>query len=80
MSSQRSRPRGPNRTTEAGAHGEELHLWEDVKKMLPGALSSFNESSSNVLAIRDQEKIIAEKKEKGSESFTTCSFNIGSIC
>lgn len=80
MSSQRSRPRGPNRTTEAGAHGEELHLWEDVKKMLPGALSSFNESSANVLALRDQDKIMAEKKEKGSEYFTACFSNAESAC
>lgn len=79
MSSQRSRPRGPNRTNEAGAHGEELHLWEDVKKMLPGALSAFNDSSANVLSLREQERIMAEKKEKSSE-YITASRNGKSAC
>ncbi|RYO88899.1 hypothetical protein DL764_008667 [Monosporascus ibericus] len=64
MSSQRSRPRGPNRTSEAGGHGEELQVWEDIKKLLPGAIGAFNDSSSNVLSIRDQDKAVAEKKEK----------------
>ena len=48
--------------------------------MLPGALSSFNESSANVLALRDQDKIMAEKKEKGSEYFTACFSNAESAC
>lgn len=78
MSSQRSRPRGPNRSTEAGGHGEELHLWEDVKKLLPSALNAFNDSSSNVLAIRDQDKIMAEKKDKGSEFTTSLLFYVHS--
>ena len=78
MSSQRSRPRGPNRSTEAGGHGEELHLWEDVKKLLPSALNALNDSSANVLAIRDQDKIMAEKKDKGSEFTTSLLFYVHS--
>ncbi|KXJ87772.1 SGF29 tudor-like domain-domain-containing protein [Microdochium bolleyi] len=66
MSSQRNRPRDRKGNNEPATHGEEYLLWNEIKKDLPAVVSSFNESSSNVLAIRDQEKTMAEKKEQGT--------------
>jgi hypothetical protein len=61
MSSQRNRQRGPNRNSEAG-HGEEVQIWQDAINRLRQVVDSVNESSDNVLDIRDQSKKMAELK------------------
>ncbi|KAI0473300.1 SGF29 tudor-like domain-containing protein [Xylariaceae sp. FL0804] len=66
MSSRGNQRRGPNRNSEVGEHGEELSMWKDVKEKLGGAIDAFNDSSANVVDIRDQEKRMAEKRDKGS--------------
>jgi hypothetical protein len=70
--SQRNRPRGSNRNSEAGGHGEEAALWESIQRQLQSAIDNFNESSANALDIRDADKTLAGKKEKGSELFWSC--------
>lgn len=64
MSSRGNQRRGPNRNSEIGEHGEELAMWKDVKDKIPLAAEAFNESSANILQIRDQDKRMAEKKDK----------------
>ncbi|KAI1407114.1 SGF29 tudor-like domain-containing protein [Hypoxylon sp. FL1857] len=66
MSSRGSQRRGPNRNSEIGEHGEELGMWKDIKDKIPGAADAFNESSQNVIDIRNQEKLMAEKRENGT--------------
>lgn len=66
MASQRNRPRGPNRNSEAG-HGEEVQIYQDAINRLRACLDSFNESSDNVLDIRDQTKEMSELKAKGGK-------------
>jgi SAGA-associated factor 29 len=68
--SQRNRPRGSNRNSEAGGHGEEAALWESIQRQAHTVVDNFNDSSTNVLDIRDEDKNIAGKKEKGSECWT----------
>ncbi|KAI5856195.1 SGF29 tudor-like domain-containing protein [Durotheca rogersii] len=73
MSSRGNQRRGPNRNSEVGEHGEELSVWKDIREKMPAVLDAFNDSSANVLDIRDQEKRMAEKKEKNaltSEDYT----------
>ncbi|KAI0383406.1 SGF29 tudor-like domain-containing protein [Hypomontagnella monticulosa] len=73
MSSRGNQRRGPNRNSEIGEHGEELAMWKDIKDKIPLAAEAFNDSSANVLQIRDQDKRMAEKKEKNAitnEDFT----------
>lgn len=70
MSSQRNRPRDRKGNNESGTHGEEFQLWNEIQKNMPAVISSFNESSSNVLDIRDQDKAMAEKRDQGCESWT----------
>jgi hypothetical protein len=76
MSSQRNRgPRGPNRNSEVGIHGEEVQLWQSCQGKIQSVIDSFNESSENVLGIRDQDKLMAEKRESGGKfltGFPTC--------
>ena len=50
-----------------GEHGEELAMWKDIKDKIPLAAEAFNDSSANVLQIRDQDKRMAEKKEKNGK-------------
>jgi len=66
MSSQRNRPRDRKGNNESGTHGEEFQLWNEIQKNMPTVISSFNESSSNILDIRDQDKIMAEKRDQGT--------------
>ncbi|KAI1451806.1 SGF29 tudor-like domain-containing protein [Annulohypoxylon moriforme] len=66
MSSRGSQRRGPNRNSEIGEHGEELGMWKDIKDKIPGAAETFNESSQNVIDIRNQEKLMAEKRDNGT--------------
>ncbi|KAI1474694.1 hypothetical protein K445DRAFT_323221 [Daldinia sp. EC12] len=65
MSSRGNQRRGPNRNSEIGEHGEELPMWKDIKDKGTAITNAFNDSSSNVNKIRDQEKLMAEKKAKG---------------
>lgn len=65
MSSRGNQRRGPNRNSEVSEQGEEVGLWKEIKEKLPGIVDTFNESSANTIDIRDQEKRMAEKKEKG---------------
>ncbi|KAF3058623.1 SAGA-associated factor 29 [Daldinia childiae] len=65
MSSRGNQRRGPNRNSEIGEHGEELPMWKDIKDKGTAITNAFNDSSSNVNKIRDQEKLMAEKKTKG---------------
>ncbi|KAI1394442.1 SGF29 tudor-like domain-containing protein [Hypoxylon trugodes] len=66
MSSRGSQRRGPNRNSEIGEHGEELGMWKDIKEKIPGAADAFNLSNQTVLDIRNQEKLMAEKRENNS--------------
>ncbi|KAI1371111.1 SGF29 tudor-like domain-containing protein [Hypoxylon crocopeplum] len=66
MSSRGNQRRGPNRNSEVGEHGEELAVWKDIKDKIPLSTDAFNESSANVLEIRDQEKRMAEMKERST--------------
>ncbi|KAH7025713.1 SGF29 tudor-like domain-containing protein [Microdochium trichocladiopsis] len=66
MSSQRNRPRDRKGNSESGTHGEEFQLWNEIQKNMPAVISSFNESSSNILDIRDQDKVMAEKRDQGT--------------
>ncbi|ORY68892.1 SGF29 tudor-like domain-containing protein [Pseudomassariella vexata] len=76
MSSQRNRPRGPNRNSE-GIHGEEVQLWESCKTKIQGVIDGFNESSDNVHEIRDQDQRMAEKRDtKGFGSVATADFSV----
>ncbi|CAJ2502169.1 Uu.00g095630.m01.CDS01 [Anthostomella pinea] len=68
MSSRGNQRRGLNRNSEAGEHGEELAMWKDSKEKIMGVLDAFNESSANVLDIRDQDKRMAENENKGNLS------------
>ncbi|KAI4862616.1 SGF29 tudor-like domain-containing protein [Hypoxylon rubiginosum] len=65
MSSRGNQRRGPNRNSENSEHGEEFQLWKDLKEKLPAVIEAFNDSSSNVTDIRDQDKRTAEKRDKG---------------
>ncbi|KAI1767131.1 SGF29 tudor-like domain-containing protein [Hypoxylon sp. FL1150] len=65
MSSRGNQRRGPNRNSENSEHGEEFQLWKDIKEKLPSLIDTFNESSTNVNDIRDQDKRTAEKRDKG---------------
>ncbi|KAI8965225.1 SGF29 tudor-like domain-containing protein [Daldinia sp. FL1419] len=65
MSSRGNQRRGPNRNSEIGEHGEELPMWKDIKDKGTTITNAFNDSSSNVNKIRDQEKLMAEKRSKG---------------
>ncbi|KAI5925198.1 SAGA-associated factor 29 [Camillea tinctor] len=65
MSSRGNQRRGPNRNSESGEHGEELAMWNDIKSKIPLIVELFNESSANVLAIRDQDKRLADLKRQG---------------
>ncbi|KAI1336661.1 SAGA-associated factor 29 [Xylariaceae sp. FL0016] len=66
MSSRGNQRRGTNRNSEAGEHGEELAMWKEIKERLPSVIDAVNESSANVIEIGDQDKRMAEKKEKGN--------------
>ncbi|XXH04065.1 hypothetical protein Hte_010476 [Hypoxylon texense] len=65
MSSRGNQRRGPNRNSENSEHGEEFQLWKDLKEKIPAVLEAFNDSSTNVTDIRDQDKRTAEKRDKG---------------
>ncbi|KAI1778493.1 SGF29 tudor-like domain-containing protein [Hypoxylon cercidicola] len=65
MSSRGNQRRGANRNSENSEHGEEFQLWKDLKDKFPGVAEAFNQSSSNVIDIRDQDKRAAEKRDKG---------------
>ncbi|KAI1466252.1 SGF29 tudor-like domain-containing protein [Daldinia caldariorum] len=65
MSSRGNQRRGPNRNSEIGEHGEELPMWKDIKDKGTAITNSFNDSSFNVNKIRDQEKLMADKRAKG---------------
>lgn len=67
MSSRGNQRRGPNRNSENSEHGEEFQLWKDLKEKLPAVIEAFNDSSSNVTDIRDQDKRTAEKRDKGGK-------------
>ncbi|KAI0133996.1 SGF29 tudor-like domain-containing protein [Xylariales sp. AK1849] len=73
MSSQRNRPRGTNRNNETADYGEELSLWQNVQTDLPSIINAVNESSQNILDIRDHEKSMARKKD--SENMTHPDFD-----
>ncbi|KAL7622701.1 hypothetical protein AAE478_006379 [Parahypoxylon ruwenzoriense] len=68
MSSRGNQRRGQNRNSEVSEHGEELNVWKDIREKMPAVIEAFNDSSSNVLDIRDQEKRMAEKRDKGTLS------------
>ncbi|KAI1808807.1 SGF29 tudor-like domain-containing protein [Daldinia bambusicola] len=65
MSSRGNQRRGPNRNSEIGEHGEELPMWKDIKDKGTTITNAFNDSSFNVNKIRDQEKLMADKRAKG---------------
>ncbi|KAI1178567.1 hypothetical protein F4777DRAFT_586560 [Nemania sp. FL0916] len=69
MSSRANQRRGPNRNSEISQPGEELNIWNDLKERLPGTIDMFNESSANVAAMYEQDKLCAEKK--GNNALTT---------
>ncbi|KAI1162868.1 hypothetical protein F5B18DRAFT_662171 [Nemania serpens] len=62
MSSRGNQRRGPSRNTDIGQHGEELAIWRDVRGQLPNLLDMINQSSANVTAMHEQDKLCAEKK------------------
>jgi len=74
MSSRGNQRRGPNRNSEIGEPGEEVAAWKEVKDKLVGVVDAFNQSSSNVTAMHEQEKHCAERKKSNSKcNIATCS-------
>lgn len=65
MSSRGNQRRGPNRNSEISQHGEEVIAWKEVKDQLPSLVDMFNQSSANVSAMYEQDKLCAEKKKNG---------------
>ncbi|KAI1081531.1 SGF29 tudor-like domain-containing protein [Whalleya microplaca] len=66
MSSRGNQRRGPNRNSEVAEHGEELAMWKDSREKLHSVLNAFNESSQNIRDIAERDKLLAEKKAKGT--------------
>ncbi|KAI0390548.1 SGF29 tudor-like domain-containing protein [Xylariaceae sp. FL0594] len=66
MSSRGNQRRGPNRNSEVGEPGEEVAMWKEVKDKLGGVVDAFNQSSSNVAAMHEQEKVCAERKKSNT--------------
>lgn len=72
MSSRGNQRRGPNRNTDISQHGEELAIWKDVKDQLPNLVDMVNQSSANVAAMYEQDKLCAEKKRNKGMCTVAC--------
>ena len=68
MSSRRDQRRGQSRNNEVAEHGEELDMWKDSREKLHSAINAFNESNQNIRDIVERDRLLAEKKAKGSRS------------
>lgn len=81
MSSQRNRPRGPNRNSEAGKHGEEVALWQSIYARLQEFCREFNDSNANVGESVDTQKRLQQIKDKGVTAGDVQEFNglLGSL-